>query len=249
MMNPHERYEEAFAIASSEADLCGKLSLFALFNRFQDLAGIHATQLQAGYEVLREKKLAWILSRIKVQIHSFPHWGETVRLATWPKGIDRLFALRDFCMSTDQGKPLIAATSAWLLIDLDKGRPRRIETLPVDLQFPRAPHALQDRLEKIQIPDGVVPVFEKPVWLSDIDVNRHVNNAQYVKWITDCFSQSQFCERRITSVQINYLEETLLGDTIVLLKMPEDISANEYYVEGVNRSKGTQTFHARITWE
>jgi len=249
MMKSRERYEDSFSVVSYEADFLGTISLYSLFNRFQDIAGLHAASLQVGYDELRAAKLAWVLSRIKVQIHSLPRWGETVHLATWPKGIERLFAMRDFCMTNDQGEVLVAATSAWLLIDIDKGRPRRIETLPIDLQFPNALHALKDPLDKIQIPEGLLPVFEKPIWLSDIDTNRHVNNAQYAKWITDCFSQDQYSNRRIQSVQINYLEETIQGDTITLLKTPDDFSTDDYYIEGVSRRTGSTVFHAHITWE
>jgi medium-chain acyl-[acyl-carrier-protein] hydrolase len=247
-MNRRERFETTFAVVSYEADLTGKLSLFALFNRFQDLAGIHAEYLQVGYDLLRESKLAWMLSRIKVQILSLPSWGETVQLATWPKGIDRLFAMREFCLKNEMGETLVLATSAWLLVDLEKNRPQRIENLPVDLRFPGAPHAIQETPGKIQLPERLVPVYSRPVWLSDIDINLHVNNAQYAKWIGDCFSRDQFRTRRMTSVQINFLEETLLGDTVELLKAPEDDRASEHFIAGKSRTRGSIVFQAQVTW-
>ena len=247
-MNTRERSDTTFSVTSYEADLTGKLSLFALFNRFQDLAGIHAEYLQVGYDLLRESKLAWILSRIKVQMLSLPRWGDTVQLATWPKGIDRLFAMREFSLTSEKGATLVLATSAWLLVDIEKNRPQKIESLPVDLRFPGAPHAIQEKPDKIQIPEGLRTVFERPVWLSDIDTNRHVNNAQYAKWIGDCFSENQFRNRRMTSIQINYLEETLSGDTIGLLKTPVDDLVREYFISGVSRRKGSTVFHARVTW-
>ncbi len=248
-MNTRERYEDTFFITSYEADMYGNCSLFALFNRFQDIAGKHAALLQVGYDELQQVKLAWVLSRIKLQIISMPRWGEQVQLATWPKGIDRLFAMRDFCLTNERGKTLAAATSAWLLIDVEKGRPRRIESQPIDLRFPGAPHALQEPLDKIQMPDTLSPVLERQIWLSDIDTNRHVNNAQYAKWIADCFSQEQFAQRHISTLQINYLEETLLGDTITLHKTPEEQFADEYFLAGISRIKKTQVFHARVLWK
>jgi medium-chain acyl-[acyl-carrier-protein] hydrolase len=247
-MNSRERFEETFSVVSCETDISGNLSLYSLFNRFQELAGVHATYLDVGYETLQKAKLAWVLSRIKVQIHLLPRWGETVRLATWPKGIDRLFALRDFSMINAQNEPLVHTTSGWLLVDIERGRPRKIETLPIDLQFPLAQHALQDPLDKISVPTGLVRVFEKPIWPSDIDINRHVNNAQYAKWVADCFSHDQFHQRRITSIQINYLEETMLGDTITLFKVPIDLSSSEYFICGTSRIKGSTVFHARVQW-
>jgi medium-chain acyl-[acyl-carrier-protein] hydrolase len=247
-MNTRDQFETTFPVASYEADLTGKLSLFALFNRFQDLAGLHAAYLQVGYEELQASKLAWILSRIKVEILSSPNWGDVVQLATWPKGIDRLFAMREFSMTNEKGETLLRATSAWLLVDVAKGRPQRIENLPVDLRFPEARHAIQQTPDKIQVPEGLQTVFERLVLLSDIDTNQHVNNAQYAKWIGDCFSEHQWRNRTMTSIQINYLEETLFGDTVALMKTPEHDQAGEYFVSGVSRKNGSTVFHARVTW-
>jgi medium-chain acyl-[acyl-carrier-protein] hydrolase len=248
-MNSRERFEETFSVFSYELDLSGKLSIHSLFNRFQEIAGLHAACLQVGYNELRELNLAWVLSRIKLRIYSLPQWGDTVRLATWPKGIDRLFALREFCLADEKNKTMVAATSSWLLIETEKGRPRRIETLPVDLHFPGAEHAIAEPVDKIQMPEGLIKVFEKPVWISDLDANRHVNNAQYAKWITDClpYDQSQNC--RVTSVQINYLEEMLLGDTVSIFISPRNDMIKEYFLEGVSAKKGSKVFQARITWE
>ena len=247
-MKTRERFETTFSVASYEADMTGKLSLFALFNRFQELAGMHAEYLQVGYDLLRESKLAWILSRIKLQILSLPSWGDAIQLATWPKGIDRLFAMREFSLKNEVGETLVLATSAWLLVDIDKNRPQRIETLPVDLHFPGAPHAIQATPDKIEMPERLTPVFDRPVWMSDIDTNLHVNNAQYAKWIGDCFSGDQFRDRRLTSLQINYMDETLLGDLVVISKTPEAESAHQYFIEGVSRNKGSRVFQAHITW-
>ena len=248
-MNSRERYEDTFSIASYESDASGSLSLYSLFNHFQELAGSHASYLQVGYDALRELNLAWILSRIKVQVLSIPRWGETVHLATWPKGIDRLFALRDFCVTNGQGQILVNATSAWLLVDIAKGRPRRIESLPIDLHFPGAPHAIPESLDKISMPEGLHPALEKPIWPSDLDTNRHVNNAQYVKWVTDCFSEEQFQNRRLNSLQINYLEETLLGDTVQLFTSIPGKSTTEYFLEGNSSKKAVTVFQARVTWK
>jgi acyl-ACP thioesterase len=248
-MLSRERCEDSFLIASYEADFSGLLSLYALFNRFQELAGIHAAHLQVGYDSLHQAKLAWVLSRIKVKIDSMPRWGSTVRLATWPKGIDRLFALRDFSMTDEQGKTLVAATTAWLMLDTEKGRPRRLDNYPVNLEFPGAAHALQEPLDKIAVPQEVTQVMEKTILLSDIDTNQHVNNAQYAKWITDCFSPAQFRSGRIASLQVNYLEEMLLGDRVALFKTPVTSSSQEYYLEGLSHTKGTKVFQALVTWE
>jgi acyl-ACP thioesterase len=247
-METRERCEITFRVASYESDLNGAMSLFALFNRFQELAGAHAAHLGVGYDRLRESHLAWILSRIMVDLQAPPSWGDTVTLATWPKGVDRLFALRDFSLTGPKGKVLVLATSAWLLVDLAKQRPQRIESLPLDLRFPGAPDALAERPDKIALPDGPAAWFERPVWLSDIDVNHHVNNAQYAKWIGDCFPEETFRARRTKRAQINYLEATLPHDIVKLRRVPEHDRAMDYCIEGVSGRTGSVAFQSRVEW-
>jgi medium-chain acyl-[acyl-carrier-protein] hydrolase len=248
-MNTRERFQSAFTIASYETDLQGNLSLFALFNRFQELAGLHAAFLQVGYDALRTMNLAWILSRISLQIESMPVWGDTVELSTWPKGIDRMFAMRDFQLADSSGKTLVSATSAWLLFDFEKSRPRRIEALTADLRFPSAPHALWETPDKIQMPENSEPIGERHVWLSDIDTNQHVNNAQYAKWASDCFAEEEFRKRRMAFIQINYLEGTTLGDTISLWRAAGDLIAGEYFATGMSRARGSAVFQTRCIWK
>lgn len=247
-MKSREKFEITFEVASYESDLTGKMSLFALFNRFQDLAGKHAEYLGVGYDLLRESNLAWILSRIKVRILRLPLWGETVHLTTWPKGIDRLFAMRDFSLKNEKGETLALATSAWLLVDIEKGRPKRIENLSVDLLFPEAPHAIPETPDKIQTSENLTTVFQKPVWLSEIDTNRHVNNAQYAKWICDCFTEDKIREKSITGIQINFLEETFLGDTIELQMYSGNNGEEEYFICGKSMSKESIVFNSIIAW-
>jgi len=54
-MNTRERSEAIFAVASYETDVFGKMSLFALFNWFQDLAGVHAVYRNVGYKQYTEE--------------------------------------------------------------------------------------------------------------------------------------------------------------------------------------------------
>jgi medium-chain acyl-[acyl-carrier-protein] hydrolase len=244
-----ERCETAFSIASYEADSSRFLSLFALFNRFQDLAGIHAEHLQVGYDLLRRTNLAWILSRITIDILHLPKWGDEVLLATWPKGINRLFALREFSLTDRDGIPLVVASSAWLLVDVEKGRPQRVETLPIDLRFPGAPHAIEQTPDKIPLPLSMAPAFERQVWPSDIDTNQHVNNAQYAKWVEDCLAGEEFKGRRIGSLQINYLDETKRGDTVELSMTAGGIDGGKTAVRGRSRTTGADVFHALATWK
>ena len=248
LVQTHEMREERFTVASFDSDFTGRLALYALFERFQDIAGLHATHLNVGFEELRESGAAWMLSRIKVKIESLPRWREKVTLRTWPKGIDRLFALRDFRLKNEAGGTLVLATTCWLLVDLEKGRPRRIESLNIDLQFPGADQAIREIPDKIVGPPKLEPVYEKLILVSELDVNEHVNNAHYVRWILDCFDVAQLRTEKIKTLQLNYLEQVLCGDRIAVSRSAPEEMPKASYVEGTNLKSGSKVFQALVEW-
>ncbi len=248
-MQTHEMREETFTVASFESDFLGRLSLYSLFDRFQDIAGFHASRLGVGFEVLRETGLAWMLSRIKVKIEALPKWGDTISLRTWPKGVDRLFALRDFKLNDENGETLVLATTCWLLVDLEKGRPRRIESLNVNLQFPGAEQAINEIPDKIATAPKLLPAYEKQIFVSELDVNEHVNNAHYVRWVVDCFDAVQLRSKEIKGIQLNYLDQVRYGDRIGLSMCEEHETPNTSYVEGTSSKNGSKVFQASIEWK
>ncbi len=243
-----ERFETSFTIASYESDFKGNLSLFAILNRFQELAGLHARFLQVGYDLYHHSNLAWFLSRIKMLIYSLPRWGDIVTLATWPKGIEGLFALRDFSIRNTKGDILVLGTSAWIIIDSMRNRPQRIDRLPVDLQFKGAPDAISDFPEKIQPPPNLLPIYARKIVLSDIDSNGHVNNAHHIKWICDSFPKDQFLRRVISSIQINYLQEALPEDSVELFKSADEHTEIQYIV-GRSQNNESTLFNSLVQWK
>ncbi len=242
-------WKEKIYVKSYEVDCSGRLKLQSLFNYFQEVAGNHATHLGTGYEELQKKGLFWVLSRIKIHITKMPRWHEVVSLATWPKGVDRLFALRDFRMTDDQLNALLTATTAWLLLDTERNRPQKISVLPVRILLNGGEHAIHESLEKLKPARDLTLRYEKKILLSDLDVNNHVNNAEYMRWIVDCFDAGQIGTKSIGSIQVNYLEEALLGDTIALYSGRENEEGDTYYLEGVSRNKQSKIFQARVEWK
>lgn len=240
--------EEQFSVASFESDFTGRLSIHSLLERFGDIAGHHASHLEVGFDKLRKSGMAWMLSRIKVKIERLPEWGETVSLRTWPKGIDRLFALRDFRLRDGEARILALATTCWLLVDIEKGKPRRIESLNIDLRFPGADHAISEIPDKIPSPQILLPAYEKHIFPSELDVNEHVNNAQYVRWVMDCFDVTRLRSSGIKTIQMNYLDQVLYGDRIALSISADGEIPNAHYVEGTSRNKGTKVFQALVEW-
>ena len=56
----------------------------------------------------------------------YPEWKDNIEIKTWPKGVDGLFAIRDFQIFRN-GEIIGRATSYWLILDADSKRPKRLD--------------------------------------------------------------------------------------------------------------------------
>jgi len=238
-------WNESMLVRSYDVGNAGLLKPQVIFQFFQEAAGNHATHLGVGYGALQTLSLVWVLSRVKVEITGLPAWGAEVILTTWPKGTNRLFALRDFRMTDREGNMMVRGTSCWLLVDVKTMRPRRIESLP---RFPLndREHALTESLDRIIVPTDLQLKYERRVMASDLDVNNHVNNTEYVRWIIDCLGTDEGAVSSLRSLQINYLEEAKLGETIVFSVGHDDNHPGSLFVAGVNNAKQSTVVQSRV---
>lgn len=239
-------WQEKIPIRSYHVGNNGVLKPQVLFQFFQEAAGNHATHLTVGHEELRRRGVFWVLSRIKLEITELPAWGDEITITTWLKGTDRLFALRDFRMSGKEGTEMVHGTSYWLLVSAERMRPQRLDAhLPV---FPvnDNEHALQESLERIDVPGNVSFRYERQVMWGDLDVNNHVNNAEYVRWIADALQNEDGTIPAFTSLQVNYLEEAKLGETILFASGAAPDDSRTLFVEGVNKERKSKIVQAKL---
>jgi len=210
-------------------------------------------------EYLRERGQAWILSRLRLAVERYPALGETVMVRTWPSGVDRLFALRDFTMAGADGSVVARAVSAWLALDLASKRPLRIQSV-FDRPVLDAPRALVTELEKLSGPAAVQSEARFPVRFGDLDANRHVSNSRYVEWIVESAGPAVLDAYSLSSLGVDFLAETVFGGEVVVRTGPGAVaqpgpveqtgadsrrSLDHVVVHGGN---GTEAARARTEW-
>ncbi len=240
-----KHYEQSFYIKSFDIDFNQDLKLSMLFSYLQNIAEEHATLLGVGYDHLVNDGIAWILSRSKLDIKRMPKWKETIKIKTWAKGIDRLFALRDFLVYDSSGNVIISVTQNWLLISMKNLRPLKIESLGGFLNDSTL-HAIDEKLDKLIIPEdaNVVDRITKDIRTSDIDINLHVNNAKYADWILDMLVDEFLNKEKIESVEINFLSEIKINSRIELIKSKD--SNGVIYVESKELESGKINFISKV---
>jgi medium-chain acyl-[acyl-carrier-protein] hydrolase len=240
-----EVWHEDVRAHSYDVDFRKRATAQAICRTFLEAAWNHAEQLGFGYSALTRQGRFWVLARMLVEIHSSPAWGDQLQLCTWPCGISGLFALRDFEFSDRQGQNLIAGTSSWLILDAVSHRPQRLDRM--DTTFPTA-----ERRPAIGREAGKIPVVPSPgsalsaaVQYSHIDVNLHVNSAQYVGWLVDSYPQNFHNGHVLRSIELNYTGETRWSDTIsVLTSQLEPLR----FAHSIVRADGSEVCRAVLAW-
>ncbi|MBI5551743.1 MAG: hypothetical protein HY911_09575 [Desulfobacterales bacterium] len=242
-------WKEHFHIHTHEADTNGLARLDALFCYFQEAAGHHATNLGVGRNDLERQGCFWVLSRCWMQIARYPAWGQKIMVRTWPRSVERLFALRDLQFISEEGEMLGTGVSAWLILSQDKHRLMRPGPIMQGVPPTPEPAMPGDVLGKPrQVKAEELSALRRfSVRYSDLDTNRHVNNAAYVRWILDGFGAERHDRFEIASIRIDYLSETILGEHIDVQAQAATPDSDQVIL-GVRPEGKQPVFQAGITW-
>ncbi|WP_066494944.1 acyl-[acyl-carrier-protein] thioesterase [Abyssisolibacter fermentans] len=244
-----QEWEEQFKIRGYEVDYHNELKVSSIFNFMQIAAAKHADNSNYGIEKLKDSGIYWVLSRMKVRIYSYPTYETNLKVSTWAKGTDRLFALRDYVLTTDQGIKVAEASSTWLVIDSVKKRPQKLNKLPSEFIMIEGKHAIDEIPGKIKEPEKLEHSYDKHVGYTDIDMNKHVNNEKYVEWALNSFDQDFYNKKRLSKIHINFLSECQMNQNIQLNRGKYPENTDSWYVEGVNCILDKKVFQAKVEWE
>jgi len=206
-------YKREFQIRSYEVGFNGVAKISTILDYFQELASTHAQILGFSVEQLFKKGLTWVLSRNHIIILRAPKFGEKILGQTWPSGRKGRFALRDFEMYDATENLIVKGTTSWMMIDLKNKTPVSVSDLLGNILLLER-RALQDNFGSL--PNLTRIDFENSfsVRLSDLDINRHVNNVVYIQWAMDALPQEIIFRLYPVEIEISYRSEAFLGDTI-----------------------------------
>ena len=242
MITEISQYTQHFSVRSNEADIHNSASLYSMSNYLQEAARVHAEKLRLGVDLLREKQRFWVLTRMIIEVDRYPTQGTEIAVHTWPKGIDKLFALRDFEVWQHDRK-IATATSSWALLDLKNRRPAQVKDMG-EFMFERENiHAIEQRPKKLPSPAAHDFQTKHRVTYSELDLNGHVNNTRYITWLMDTFPTTYHREYSVSHVQTNYLAEVFPDQDIDIFR--KEIHPNHYLFE-VQNELGKALFRGEL---
>ncbi len=209
-------YDVSFKVHTYEVDIHNRLTIQALAQFLQESATDHAALLGFGIEYLLKNNRTWVLSRMAVEIDEFIPLGETITIKTWPAGIEKLFYIRDFEITNSKGRILGSATSYWVFIDTDKGRPIHPSKNEIDFDYENIERGFNRALGKLPSEGNSLPSKLFHVRYSDLDLNNHVNNIKYIEWGMEGIEPEYRKNNIPYLLEMNFLSEAKYGDIVGL---------------------------------
>ncbi|MDR2683165.1 MAG: acyl-[acyl-carrier-protein] thioesterase [Dysgonamonadaceae bacterium] len=236
-----------FHIESYVCDFTEKVTLPVICNFILDAASIHAQQRGFGYAQISKDRVAWVLSRLSVEIYEYPGHNQDLTVETWVENVSHFFTQRCFRFIDQNGKTIGYARSVWAAIDTTTRRPIDIPAWRPDmLDFVESEKECPiEKMSKILPVEGVEPNMGYSVRYSDIDINKHMNSVKYVEHMINVFDLDIFKDKIIRKLEIVYLAEGGFGDKLKLYK--QAVSENEFLID---TKKGEDSIcRSRILWK
>ena len=243
-------YKKVFHIDLRDIDFTKKLKLSALFSYFQETASEAAEHLGAGIDILREQfGVAWVLTRVRVEIGRIPRFDEKIAIETWPLEPGKVEFERDFIVKDANGEAIINAVSKWVIMDINTRRLKRSDL--IGLRYPEkiTQRAIPGKLARLAPFGQPEEVYTKVIGYSDIDFNCHLNNSKYVDYMMDCFPVEEHRARSIQSIDIQFHNEALPGDSITLYKDIAGADNNFIYIEGKRKTDNKDIFKSVLQFK
>jgi len=238
------KYAKNCIVKSYEADCHGLLRLLSLMNYLQEAAAESADILGLGFEDCSRKGLTWFGSDYALEIMHLPRMHENFKIITWPSETKLWGSVRDFMIMDAAGNELIKASSQWVLIDLERRRPAVLKKYFPEYEA-RNERVLSTDFPKIAEPENWQWKDNFRVRFDDIDMNKHVNNAVYLLWASECvppeFRMMHFPRR----LEISFKKEAVFGEDICVLSI---LNGNESVHSVRNKDETTELSTCRIVW-
>ena len=212
----------------SDFDVTFNIKTHRVMELMQDAATTHADELGIGWNYMDENGLFWILSKVKI-VFNKPIDRNTrgFDLYTWPIASNRLYAERRFKAVDEQGQTLFASSTLWMIVERDtrKIASRDVVAKYYSFDFDTAECGCDNNFDRVRRDDTYALSYERQVRRTDLDLNKHVNNTNYVNYALDVLGETE----QIKEAEIVYHKELKLGDVVKVYSKRDN---NVVYVVG-----------------
>ena len=208
--------ENEYTVKLSEIGKNNKATNKTILSYLEDIAGLHSIKAGNGLYDIPKTHTTWLLLEWRLKIINRPKYAEKVKVVTWSREAVKCYAYRDFEIYDEQGNIIALASSKWVLVDIEKGRIIKVESELIEKYHPELTRFAfeNETFEKIREPEMYQYETEYTVRRTDIDVNNHMHNLNYIELANEALPDEIYRGAFFNDVRITYKKEIKLGDTV-----------------------------------
>ena len=204
-------YSLKYKVTTSTCDSEGRLKLYSALQMMQDCSEMWIDSEPGVKEYFAEQNMAQLLASRQVEIVRVPEYKEELTVTTSVYGMKPMFGFRNTYIYDAEGKPCYKTWSMGAFVDKANGKLKRVDDATI------ASMTLEPQLEmnygdrRIILPrEGGEAQEPYKVLRADIDYNKHMNNANYVRIAMELLPEGF----EVKCLRVEYRVAAKLGDVL-----------------------------------
>ncbi|MBR6375860.1 MAG: hypothetical protein IKR91_06475 [Alloprevotella sp.] len=204
-------YSLKFKVTTSTCDSEGKLKLYSALQMMQDCSEMWIDTEPQVKQYFAEQNMAQLLASRQVEIERVPSFKEELTVTTTVYEVKPMFGFRNTFIYDAEGKPCYRTWSMGAFVDRASGRLKRIDQATLSALCIESKKDMDYRDRRIILPQTSGKSFDPvKVMRADIDYNRHMNNANYVRIAMELLPE----DFHIKHLRVEYRLAAKLGDML-----------------------------------
>lgn len=205
-------YSLKYKVTTSACDSEGRLKLYSALQMMQDCSEMWIDTEQGVKQFFSEQNMAQLLATRQVEVIRVPEYKEELTVTSSVYEMKPMFGFRNTFIYDADGLPCYKTWSMGAFVDKATGKLKRVDDATIASMHlePKLDMTYGDR--RIKLPqEGGEMCAPIPVMRADIDYNRHVNNANYIRMAMELLPEDFV----INGLRVEYRIAAKLGDTLV----------------------------------
>ncbi len=206
-------YSLDYKVTVSMCDADGRLKLFSALQMMQDCSELWKTSEPVYDQYFTENGMAQLLASRQVEVVRVPQYKENLKVTTSVFDINPMFGFRNTFIYDANGLPCYKSWSTGAFVKLDTGKLNKISDELV-ANFNREPKLEMNYADRRIIVPKINPTstVSYVVQRNDIDYNRHMNNANYIRLALEALPD----DFEVRNMRVEFKKPAKLSDELIL---------------------------------
>ena len=217
--NYYHMYTLNYKVTTSCCDSEGKLKLYSALQMMQDCSEMWIDSEPEARKFFSDNNMTQLLATRQVEVVRVPRFKEDLTVTTSIYEVMPMYGFRNTFIRDAQGQPCYRTWSMGAFVDLATGKLARLSEEAIASLTLEAKQEMNYRGRRIILPKEEGTVLEPvKVMRADIDYNRHMNNANYVRIAMELLPEGF----EVSDMRVEYRIAAKLGDLLTPTLYPID---------------------------